>query len=109
MRHGSGWLTAPGHPVETPTCWCAATGSTRSAGCRGLPASVLRIADRGVVRAGAIADLVLFDPGRVRARSGYADPLAQAEGFDLVVLNGRPAFEDGERVGCAGRLLRRGR
>ncbi|NZA25708.1 amidohydrolase family protein [Luteimonas sp. SJ-92] len=77
--------------------------------CTGLPASVLRIADRGVIRAGARADLLLFDPASVRARSDYADPLAHAEGFDMVVLNGRPAWEDGERVGRAGRLLRRGR
>ncbi|WP_407352800.1 amidohydrolase family protein [Luteimonas sp. R10] len=73
----------------------------------GLPASVMGFADRGVVRAGAKADLVLFDPARVRARSDYVDPFAPAEGFDLVVANGRPAFENGERVGRAGRLLRR--
>lgn len=73
----------------------------------GLPASVMGFADRGVVRPGAKADLVLFDPARVRARSDYVDPFARAEGFDLVVANGRPAFEDGERVGKTGRLLRR--
>lgn len=73
----------------------------------GLPASILGLADRGTLRPGASADLVLFDPARVRARSDYADPFAQAEGFDLVVVNGQPAFEDGERVGNAGTLLRR--
>lgn len=73
----------------------------------GLPASILRLPDRGAIRAGAQADLVLFDPSRVRARSDYADPFAPAEGFDLVVVNGRVAFEQGERVASAGRLLRR--
>jgi N-acyl-D-aspartate/D-glutamate deacylase len=72
----------------------------------GLPASILRLADRGTIRPGANADLVLFDPSRVRARSDYTNPFAPSEGFDLVVVNGQPAFENGERVANAGRLLR---
>lgn len=72
----------------------------------GLPASILRLPDRGVVREGAVADLVLFDPEGVRARADYVEPTAQAEGFDLVLVNGVPAFEDGERVATAGQLLR---
>ena len=71
-----------------------------------LPASILRLADRGIVREGAFADLVLFDPARVRARAYYVDPHAWAEGFDLVIVNGEPAFESGEAVGRPGRLLR---
>lgn len=71
-----------------------------------LPAHVLRIADRGTIRPGAKADLILFDPARVRARSTYIDPFATAEGFDLVMVNGVPAFEGGKRVGTPGRLLR---
>ncbi len=73
-----------------------------------LPASILRLADRGTIREGARADLVLFDPVRVHARADYVHPSVQAEGFDLVVVNGQPAFEAGEPVGRAGRLLRRG-
>ncbi len=72
----------------------------------GFPAQTLRLPDRGVVRAGARADLVLFDPKKVRARSTYVDPFAIAEGFDLVMVNGRPAFEGEKRVGSAGKLLR---
>jgi len=72
----------------------------------GLPASILGLTDRGVLREGAKADLVLFDPARVRARADYVEPFALAEGFDLVVVNGVPAFEDGERTGVAGQLLR---
>jgi len=71
-----------------------------------LPASILGISDRGSIRTGAMADLVLFDPARVHARADYLDPTAQAEGFDLVVVNGQPAFESGERGDRAGRLLR---
>ena len=75
----------------------------------GLPASILRLPDRGVLREGAVADAVLFDPSRVRAHADYVDPTAQAEGFDLVLLNGTPAFEDGERIAEAGVMLRHAR
>ena len=71
-----------------------------------LPASILGLRDRGTVREGAVADLVLFDPARVRARADYLAPATPAEGFDLVVVNGQPAFEAGERTARAGRLLR---
>ena len=71
-----------------------------------LPASILRLRNRGVIRVGAKADLILFDPKNVRARSTYVDPFAQADGFDLVMVNGRPAFEKGRRIDTAGRLLR---
>lgn len=72
----------------------------------GFPAGILRLADRGTIRVGAKADLILFDPARVKARSTYVDPFAKAEGFDLVMVNGRAAFESGIRVGKPGRLLR---
>lgn len=73
-----------------------------------LPASILGLADRGTIRPGAKADLVLFDPAKVHARADYVNPTLQAEGFDLVVVNGQPAFEAGDPVARAGRLLRRG-
>jgi N-acyl-D-aspartate/D-glutamate deacylase len=72
-----------------------------------LPASILRLPDRGTIREGAIADLLLFDPAKIHARADYVNPTTRAEGFDLVVVNGQPAFEHGERVGNTGRLLRR--
>src|SRR5690606_9042763 len=71
-----------------------------------LPASILRLPGRGVLREGAVADAVLFDPSRVRANADYLEPTAQAEGFDLVLVNGVPAFEDGERIAAAGTMLR---
>jgi len=74
----------------------------------GFPAQILRLADRGVIRVGARADLILFDPAKVKARSTYVDPFARAEGMDLVMVNGTPAFESGKRIATAGRLLRAG-
>ena len=72
-----------------------------------LPASILGLRDRGLVREGAKADLLLFDPDRVHARADYVDPTALAEGFDLVLVNGQAAFEAGVAGANAGRLLRR--
>lgn len=72
------------------------------------PASILGITDRGTIREGAKADLLLFEPERVRANAGYVDPTAPAEGFDLVLVNGQPALEAGDPIARAGRLLRRG-
>lgn len=71
-----------------------------------FPAAILRLADRGVIRVGARADCILFDPAKVKARSTYVNPFAMAEGFDLVMVNGTSAFEGGRRIGTAGRLLR---
>ena len=71
-----------------------------------LPAAILGLKDRGRILPGYKADLVLFDPARVRARSTYVDPKAMAEGFDLVLVNGIPALEPGASVTRGGRLLR---
>jgi N-acyl-D-aspartate/D-glutamate deacylase len=75
----------------------------------GQPARILRLSDRGTIRPGAKADLILFDPARVAARSTYLDPFVQATGFDLVLVNGQVAFADGARQTRAGRLLRASR
>ncbi len=72
----------------------------------GLPAHILRLGDRGVIRPGMQADLILFDPAKVKARSSYVDPFAKAEGFDLVMVGGQAAYEGGARVAKRGKLLR---
>ena len=70
-------------------------------------AAVLGIGDRGVLRAGMKADLLLFDPVNVKARATYPEPLQLAEGFDLVVVNGRIAREDGRLAdGRFGQVLK---
>lgn len=71
-----------------------------------FPARILRLPDRGTIRPGAKADLILFDPAKVHARSTYVDPFARAQGFDLVMVNGQTAFENGQRIARPGRLLR---
>lgn len=64
------------------------------------PATVLRVADRGILRPGAYADILVFDPGRLRDVATYDDPHRLAEGVDWVVVNGRVAREDGSFTGA---------
>ena len=77
--------------------------------CR-LPAGLLGIRDRGVIREGAYADLCVFAPGRVAERSTFDDPRQTAVGMDLVLVNGQTAVRDGKATGIrAGKKLRRGK
>lgn len=63
-----------------------------------LPAKTLQIEDRGVLREGMKADLIIFDPSKVREKATYPDPFQFAEGFDLVIINGKIARENGTMV-----------
>jgi dihydroorotase/N-acyl-D-amino-acid deacylase len=60
-----------------------------------LPASRMRLVDRGLLRPGMAADLVAFDPARVRERSTYADPTHYSEGFAYVAVNGQLVVDEG--------------
>ncbi|MBI4702977.1 MAG: amidohydrolase family protein [Deltaproteobacteria bacterium] len=63
---------------------------------------------RGLVAAGWAADLLVFDPAKVRDVADYPEPARLAEGFDWVLVNGRLAREDGKPTAVrAGRVLRR--
>lgn len=74
----------------------------------GLPARRLRLRDRGVLRAGARADLAIFDPARFAERGTLAEPNQPAEGMVHVLVNGALTMRDGTLTGArAGRLLRR--
>jgi N-acyl-D-aspartate/D-glutamate deacylase len=71
-----------------------------------FPAGILGIRDRGTVAEGMHADLLVFDPGEVHATATYPAPLQLAQGFDVVIVNGVVARENG-RLGPAlsGRVL----
>jgi N-acyl-D-amino-acid deacylase len=71
-----------------------------------LPAERFGLARRGRIEPGAFADLVVFDPDRIADRATYERPHAFAEGIDVVVVNGRIAWE-GSGVRRHGRALRR--
>ena len=70
----------------------------------------LGLADRGIIADGRRADLVVFDPVRVRALATYEEPRRYPEGIPYVLVNGVPVIDGGEHTGATpGRALRRGR
>ncbi|MDN0195428.1 D-aminoacylase [Streptomyces sp. S.PNR 29] len=72
------------------------------------PAARLRLPDRGLVREGYRADLVLFDPATVAAGSTFAEPRTLPTGIPYVLVDGRFVIEDGRRTDVlAGRAVRR--
>jgi N-acyl-D-amino-acid deacylase len=75
-----------------------------------LPAVTFRLVDRGQVRAGAFADLAVFDAKTVTDTASYEDPHHYASGFGLVVVNGVVVVRHDEHTGARpGQMLRRGR
>jgi N-acyl-D-aspartate/D-glutamate deacylase len=61
-----------------------------------LPASRMGLVDRGIVRPGMAADVVAFDPEKVRERSTYTDPLHYSEGIPYVCVNGELVVDGGK-------------
>ena len=73
----------------------------------GLTAEQFGLRDRGLLREGFAADLVLFDPARVKDTATFEKPIAPAEGIERVVVNGVLSYTATLGVcGRAGRLLR---
>ncbi|MET8731337.1 D-aminoacylase [Streptomyces parvus] len=71
------------------------------------PAARLRLADRGLVREGYRADLVLFDPETVAAGSTFEEPRTLPVGIPHVLIDGRFVIEDGKRTSVlAGKAVR---
>lgn len=62
----------------------------------GLPADVLRLADRGYLKAGYFADVVVFDPKTFRDIATYDRPHQYAPGVKLLLVNGVAVIEDGQ-------------
>jgi N-acyl-D-amino-acid deacylase len=72
-----------------------------------LPASRLRLNDRGVLKAGLWADLVVFDPATITDRSTFAAPNQLASGMQWVLINGIPVVAAGVATGALpGQVLR---
>ncbi|MFO8059115.1 MAG: D-aminoacylase [Bacillota bacterium] len=75
----------------------------------GLPARRLGLTDRGLLRPGQKADLVLFSPDQIRDTATYDSPHSYPDGIELVAVNGRVVVRGGRHTGALpGRVLRRG-
>jgi N-acyl-D-amino-acid deacylase len=72
-----------------------------------LPAQRMRLADRGVLKQGMWADVVVFDPETVRDLATFDDPNRLSQGMEYVLINGVPVVDSGKMTGALpGRVLR---
>jgi dihydroorotase/N-acyl-D-amino-acid deacylase len=72
-----------------------------------LPAQRMRLTDRGVLKAGMWADVVIFDPATVHDRATFDNPNQLSEGMDYVLVNGVPVIDHGKMTGnLPGKVLR---
>jgi N-acyl-D-amino-acid deacylase len=67
-----------------------------------LPARTFSLHQRGLVREGMAADLVVFDPARVADKATFAKPHQYSQGFDFVLVNGKLAVDDGKLTDARG-------
>ncbi|WP_435016176.1 amidohydrolase family protein [Tundrisphaera sp. TA3] len=75
--------------------------------CSGLPATILGLPDRGILKPGAYADVVAFDPDTFRDAATFDDSTRYAPGVKFLFVNGVAAIADGEpRPALPGRALR---
>jgi len=72
-----------------------------------LPAQRMRLTDRGVLKQGMWADVVVFDPETVRDLATFGDSNRLSEGMEYVLVNGVPVIENGKMTGALpGKVLR---
>jgi N-acyl-D-aspartate/D-glutamate deacylase len=73
-----------------------------------FPAKRLGLKDRGLIKKGMKADLVLFDKDRVLDRATFAEPQNLSEGIEIVWVNGQKVWENNKATGTLpGSILRR--
>ncbi len=72
-----------------------------------LPAARLHLADRGVLKAGLAADIVVFDADTITDLATYAEPNQLSTGMRYVLVNGQPVIDEGRATQrLPGRVLR---
>ena len=72
-----------------------------------LPAQRMRLTDRGVLKQGMWADVVVFDPGTVHDVATFDNPNQLSQGMEYVLVNGVPVIEEGKMTGkLPGKVLR---
>ena len=75
----------------------------------GLTASQLHFTDRGVIKDGFAADLVIFDPAIVADRATFTDPFQYPLGIETVVVNGQVVLDQGRHTGARPGVVIHGR
>ena len=75
----------------------------------GLTAKQLHIADRGTIKQGLAADLVMFDPSTVADRATFTDPFQYPVGIPTVIVNGKVVLDNGRHTGERPGVVIRGR
>jgi N-acyl-D-amino-acid deacylase len=72
-----------------------------------LPAQRMRLADRGVLKAGMWADIVVFDPATIKDVATFGEPNQLSQGMEYVLVNGNPVIDQGKMTGALpGKVLR---
>ncbi|HLW87830.1 MAG TPA: D-aminoacylase [Terriglobales bacterium] len=72
-----------------------------------LPAQRMRLTDRGVLKQGTWADVVIFDPATIRDLATFAEPNQLSQGMDYVLVNGVAVIDQGKMTGARpGKVLR---
>jgi N-acyl-D-amino-acid deacylase len=72
-----------------------------------LPAQTFNLRDRGQIREGFAADIVIFDPATVTDKATFEQPHQYAEGFSTVIVNGEVVFDGSKMTGVrSGRALK---
>ena len=72
-----------------------------------LPAQRVGLKERGILKPGFYADVVIFDPASVTDKATFENPHQYSEGVSLVLVNGKPVWEDGKFTGnLPGKILR---
>ena len=73
-----------------------------------LPASILGLADRGLIKQGMWADLVIFDPATVADKATFEDPFQYPVGINTVLVNGTVVLDEGTHTNARpGKVLKR--
>ena len=71
------------------------------------PAQRMRLTDRGVLKTGMWADVVIFDPATVRDLATFENPNQLSEGMQYVLVDGVPVIDEGKMTGALpGKVLR---
>jgi N-acyl-D-aspartate/D-glutamate deacylase len=73
-----------------------------------IPATKLRLQDRGLIKEGFWADIVIFDLNKIADRATYQTPHQYPEGIEYVIVNGEIVVEEGKLTGVRpGKVLKR--